>query len=198
MSFGEDIKKFNSMYNMPCPDLPTLEAVGDPLKRLSNFEVIIRKEIDEIRDDTVTGELGVMTLVSKATVFKDREATLDALTVLADWLGDIQIFAASELTKFGISNDVILSIIMQSNFSKMGEDGKPIFDELGKLQKGPNYWKPEPRIKEHLRAVLASSFAEQESDLEDVQELVDYKHTSLSPLDAQQATLNLAVVSKDV
>ena len=172
MSFGEDIKKFNSMYNMPCPDLPSLEAVGDPLTRLSNFEVILRKEIDEINDNEFTGEPGVLKLVSKAISVTEQEAILDALTALADWLGDIQIFAASELTKFGISNDVILSIIMQSNFSKMGEDGKPIFDDLGKLQKGPNYWKPEPKIKEHLRAVLESSFASQESDIVDVQDLV--------------------------
>lgn len=36
---------------------------------------------------------------------------------------------------------------MQSNFSKLGADGKPIYDERGKVQKGQNYWKPEPKIK---------------------------------------------------
>jgi hypothetical protein len=36
---------------------------------------------------------------------------------------------------------------MDSNESKLGADGKPIYDANGKFLKGPNYWKPEPRIK---------------------------------------------------
>jgi hypothetical protein len=42
---------------------------------------------------------------------------------------------------------------MQSNFSKLGADGKAIISE-GKVQKGPGYWKPEPQIKELLRSKL--------------------------------------------
>lgn len=57
------------------------------------------------------------------------------------------------MAKFGIPLDETLEIIMQSNFSKMGADGKPIDDERGKLQKGPNYWKPEPRIAAMLAAL---------------------------------------------
>lgn len=41
----------------------------------------------------------------------------------------------------------MLDVIMDSNESKLGADGKPIYDENGKFLKGPNYWKPEPRIK---------------------------------------------------
>jgi hypothetical protein len=44
---------------------------------------------------------------------------------------------------------------MQSNFSKLGEDGKPIYDERGKVMKGGNYWKPEPKISEILAAKMA-------------------------------------------
>ena len=40
---------------------------------------------------------------------------------------------------------------MESNFSKLGGDGKVIKDERGKILKGPNYWKPELRIKEMLK-----------------------------------------------
>ena len=45
---------------------------------------------------------------------------------------------------------MLLAIIRQSNFSKLGADGKPIYDERGKVQKGPGYWKPEPKISEML------------------------------------------------
>ena len=77
---------------------------------------------------------------------------LEALTMLADLLGDIQVYCASEMSKFGLPLDDVLGIIMQSNFSKLGADGNPIYDERGKVQKGPNYWKPEPKIQ----ALLAS------------------------------------------
>jgi len=36
---------------------------------------------------------------------------------------------------------------MDSNESKLGADGRPIYDANGKFLKGPNYWRPEPRIK---------------------------------------------------
>jgi predicted HAD superfamily Cof-like phosphohydrolase len=41
----------------------------------------------------------------------------------------------------------VLDVIMDSNESKLGADGKPIYDANGKFLKGPNYWRPEPRIK---------------------------------------------------
>ena len=46
--------------------------------------------------------------------------------------------------------EAVLQIIMDSNASKLGADGKPIYDANGKFLKGPNYWKPEPKIRELL------------------------------------------------
>jgi hypothetical protein len=43
---------------------------------------------------------------------------------------------------------------MESNFSKLGADGNPIKDERGYIVKGPNYFKPEPKIKEFLEKLL--------------------------------------------
>jgi len=43
--------------------------------------------------------------------------------------------------------NVVDRLIMDSNESKLGADGKPIYDANGKFLKGPNYWRPEPRIK---------------------------------------------------
>lgn len=40
---------------------------------------------------------------------------------------------------------------MDSNESKLGADGNPIYDANGKFLKGPNYWKPELRIKALLQ-----------------------------------------------
>jgi len=136
--FSEDIKKFNGIYRLPVSEQPTLEVGVPAAERLRAFKSILAEELDEIDDIVAALEKGV--------------PELEALTMLADLLGDIQVYCASEMSKFGLPLDDVLGIIMQSNFSKLGSDGNPIYDERGKVQKGPNYWKPEPKIQ----ALLAS------------------------------------------
>jgi predicted HAD superfamily Cof-like phosphohydrolase len=135
----DDIKKFNTMYGFPCPDKPTLPD-GFPLKLL-NFTKILRDELDEGFDIIETYN-------------KEGSTNLETLTNLADWFSDIMIYCASEGTKYGLPMQQVIDIIMQSNFSKMGADGNPIKDQFGKLQKGPNYWKPEPKISQLLSEKL--------------------------------------------
>ena len=74
---------------------------------------------------------------------------------IADLLGDVIVYCRSEALKYGIPLEEVLSIIMDSNESKLGADGKPIYDANGKFLKGPNYWKPEPKIKELLASAQA-------------------------------------------
>ena len=73
-------------------------------------------------------------------------------TAIADVLGDIIVYCRSEALKYGLPLEDVLDIIMDSNESKLGADGKPIYDANGKFLKGPNYWKPEPKIKALLEA----------------------------------------------
>ena len=44
---------------------------------------------------------------------------------------------------FGIDLDKCFEEVQNSNMSKLGEDGKPIYNEAGKVMKGPNYFKPD-------------------------------------------------------
>ena len=44
---------------------------------------------------------------------------------------------------FGIDLDKCFNEVQNSNMSKLGEDGKPIYNEFGKVMKGPNYFKPD-------------------------------------------------------
>ncbi len=132
MEFDEAILKFNEMYGLPISELPSLDKVPDVKQRIADFMSILREEINEGRD-----------IVNKV----DDSEAIDVLTDLADWLGDIQVYCASEMAKYGIPLNHTLSIIMQSNFSKLGVDGKPIYDERNKVCKGPHYWRPEPRLK---------------------------------------------------
>lgn len=140
--FSKDIRKFNSMYSMPVNDSPSVvyDNRYHLSERLKQFKKILLDEISEVDEITVRLD-DPGHLVSP----------LDVLTELADWLGDIQVFCASEMRKFGLDNDTVLSIIMASNFSKMQADGTPLFID-GKLQKGPDYWKPEPMLLRYIRA----------------------------------------------
>lgn len=153
--FQDNIKKFNGIYRLPVAEHPSLNAVPDAVERLKSFKNILAEELDEIDE--------VIEKVEKAKGWPDNEAPdeiqflrLDALTALADLLGDIQVYCASEMAKFGIPLDDTLSIIMQSNFSKLGADGNPIYDERGKVMKGPSYWKPEPKITQMLTNKIAN------------------------------------------
>lgn len=144
--FNELIKAFNTMYNLPVPQAPILDTKQFPLPidlidRLAKFKLILLEELDEVHDLQVSINRGAK--------------EVDILTELADWLGDLQVYCASEMAKFGLDNEIVLGIIMASNMSKLGEDGKPIYDGRGKVMKGPGYWKPEPRIREYIELARA-------------------------------------------
>lgn len=72
-----------------------------------------------------------------------------------------------EAERFGFDLYDILEIIMASNMSKLGEDGKPIYDERGKVMKGPGYWKPEPKINEYLSSYFTVVDEEDEEDFDE-------------------------------
>lgn len=139
-SFDELIQRFNQMYGLECPRGPSTRGDRDDLIHiLKLFRDILDEELSECDD--------IIKLIEDPGV-----TPLAILTDIADWLGDIMVYCASELAKYGLRSEDILRIIMASNFSKLGADGKPIYDERGKVLKGPNYWKPEPMIQRLIQA----------------------------------------------
>ncbi len=139
--FSRDIEKFNGIYKLPVSAVPTLDVGVNAADRMAAFKDILMEEVHEI-DEIIAAQ-------------KEGKDELEVLTMLADLLGDIQVYCASEMAKFGLPLDQVLAIIMQSNFSKLGADGLPIYDERGKVMKGPGYWKPEPKIAELLANLKA-------------------------------------------
>ena len=65
------------------------------------------------------------------------------LLEVADALTDILYVAYGAGHAFGINLDECFNEVQNSNMSKLGIDGKPIFNEFGKVMKGPNYYKPD-------------------------------------------------------
>ena len=64
------------------------------------------------------------------------------ITEVADALTDILYVTYGAGHAFGINLDKCFEEVQNSNMSKLGHDGKPIYNEKGKVMKGPNYFKP--------------------------------------------------------
>ena len=65
------------------------------------------------------------------------------LLEVADALTDILYVTYGAGHAFGIDLDKCFDEVQNSNMSKLGEDGKPIYNDAGKVMKGPNYFKPD-------------------------------------------------------
>ena len=87
---------------------------------LKKKELQAYKELEELRD---------------ALERKDIKEVADALT-------DILYVTYGAGHAFGINLDKCFEEVQNSNMSKLDEDGKPIYNEKGKVMKGPNYFKP--------------------------------------------------------
>lgn len=67
------------------------------------------------------------------------------LIEIADALGDMMYILCGTIIEHGLQHKIeeVFDEIQRSNMSKLGEDGKPIYREDGKVMKGPNYFKPD-------------------------------------------------------
>ena len=133
-SFAQRIAAMNAMYKLPAHAAPSLPA--NVTDRLVKFKATLLDEVHEIDEIVQLANSGA--------------AAADVAVAIADVLGDIMVYCRSEALKYGLPLEEVLDVIMDSNESKLGADGKPIYDANGKFLKGPNYWKPEPRIKDLL------------------------------------------------
>jgi NTP pyrophosphatase (non-canonical NTP hydrolase) len=136
-TFAQRIASMNAMYKLPAHDRPSLPE--DVVDRLIKFKATLLDEVHEI-DEIVQ-------------LSKNGGAAIDIAVAIADLLGDIMVYCRSEALKYGLPLEEILDVIMDSNKSKLGADGRPIYDANGKFLKGPNYWRPEPRIKALLHGL---------------------------------------------
>ena len=88
---------------------------------------------NKLRIDLIKEELEELT-----EAMKDEN-----LLEVADALTDILYVTYGAGHAFGIDLDKCFEEVQNSNMSKLGEDGKPIYNEAGKVMKGPNYFKPD-------------------------------------------------------
>ena len=87
----------------------------------------------ELRLDLIKEELSEL---EEAMKTKNLKEVADALT-------DILYVTYGAGHAFGIDLDMCFEEVQNSNMSKLGQDGKPIYNKDGKVMKGPNYFKPD-------------------------------------------------------
>ena len=90
-------------------------------------------KINQLRINLINEELDELKV---AMIKKDLVEIADALT-------DILYVTYGAGHAFGINLDKCFEEVQNSNMSKLGKDGKPIYNESGKVMKGPNYFKPD-------------------------------------------------------
>ena len=106
-----------------------METFGQEVKTSANFP---DKKIQKLRVDLIEEELSELRV---AIDKKDIKEVADALT-------DILYVTYGAGHAFGIDLDKCFDEVQRSNMSKLDENGKPVFNENGKVLKGPNYFKP--------------------------------------------------------
>ena len=116
MSNFDSVKKF-------------MKTFGQEVKEKAEFP---SEKITQLRYDLIKEELDELKI---AIYEKDIKEVADALT-------DILYVTYGAGHSFGIDLDKCFQEVQNSNMSKLGADGKPIYNENGKVMKGPNYFKP--------------------------------------------------------
>ena len=117
MTNFESVKKF-------------METFGQEIKEKACFP---NDKIISLRYDLIKEELEEL---KEAMDKKNLKEVADALT-------DILYVTYGAGHAFGINLDKCFEEVQNSNMSKLGSDGRPIFNDKGKVMKGPNYFKPD-------------------------------------------------------
>ena len=106
-----------------------MNTYGQEVKERATFP---ENKIVQLRIDLIEEELNEL---KEAVKNNDIVEVADALT-------DILYVTYGAGHAFGINLDKCFEEVQNSNMSKLGDDGKPIYNEFGKVMKGPKYFKP--------------------------------------------------------
>tara|TARA_B100000575_G_C22734793_1_gene440133 strand:- start:244 stop:615 length:372 start_codon:yes stop_codon:yes gene_type:complete len=107
-----------------------MKTFGQEVKEKAEFP---SNKITNLRYDLISEELSELKEAIKNSDIKE----------VADALTDILYVTYGAGHAFGIDLDKCFEEVQNSNMSKLDNDGKPIYNEKGKVMKGPNYFKPD-------------------------------------------------------
>lgn len=141
----EHVREFHETFNHPINQTPCVPDAKTVKLRLA----LILEEFTELAEacvgDTPAGERLLHALAASMEGVKALEAedlNVDVVEV-ADALTDINYVTYGAGHCFGVDLDACMQEVQRANMSKLGEDGKPIYNAQGKVMKGPNYTPPD-------------------------------------------------------
>jgi len=144
----QHVREFHEKFNHPIHTTPTVPETKIVKLRLA----LILEEFIELTEACVKNDTLIQTLRSAMDQVKnitDADLQVDVVEV-ADALTDINYVTYGAGHCFGVNLDACMEEVQRSNMSKLGADGKPIYNEQGKIMKGPNYQAPD------LKSVILS------------------------------------------
>lgn len=142
------VREFHEVFGHPIQEAPLTPPVDRIKLRLN---LIIEEQVEMIQacggDKPRNAHLSrAADLMSRAMeqirMAKDYEFDEVDLVAVADSLGDQDYVVSGAALEFGIPHEKVVAEIHRSNMTKAGPDGKPIYDEHGKVIKGPDYEQP--------------------------------------------------------
>ena len=117
MTNFEKVGLFMKTFGQEVKNKPGLSS-----EKINNLRIsLINEELEELK---------------QAVKNNDLKEAVDALT-------DILYVTYGAGHAFGVNLDKCFDEVQKSNMSKLGQDGKPIYNEAGKVMKGPSYFKPD-------------------------------------------------------
>lgn len=152
---------FHIAFDLPAPSSPTV--LSDKLT--INRAGYILEEVIELlhgtagnkeRFDEFYGELLDRMMLSYNKQLT-KEFTEDVLVAQVDAFTDILYFGNGGFTEMGICPDPLYRIVHQANMDKIFPDGKPHYNEIGKVIKPPNWIAPEPLLEQEIRHQISLS-----------------------------------------
>lgn len=137
----DKVRMFHEAFGLPS-NHGTKNGLWNKESRLLRFKLIAEEFIE------LAEALGIDFAINESELHINEVQDEYDVVETADALGDIEYLVHGSYVQFGIDGPAVFDEIHRSNMSKLGEDGKPIFREDGKVLKGPNYFKPD--IKEFM------------------------------------------------
>ncbi len=128
ISVFDMVLEFHKVYGVPVDVEMTEELVNLRQKLISEEDDEVYQELHPDEDVFETG-------FTRPTFYDKAKLTKE--------LADLMYVVIGTAVTFGLPLEEVFAEVHKSNMSKLGEDGKPIYREDGKVMKGPNYKEPD-------------------------------------------------------
>lgn len=165
------VSEFHKAFNYPQSDKPVALSADDVFKRI----VFIQEELIELLAASVDSESEFLQYVDKLSQTQIEaekkelpkvgdKTEVERIVAQTDALTDINVFVQGTGDMMGVHLLPLFEIVMKANMSKLDDNGKPIYNEFGKIQKSSNFTPPEPMLEQEIKRQIKVAKKRAEKD----------------------------------